>query len=772
MIERLFRKLGVLVVKRRAGVLIAVSALVVASLYGATQISLATGTDTFLSAGSESYRDFERFNEHFGSSVIVVMVTGADITQLLKPDNLEALEYVEVRMSENENVLSAMGPAFYVKQAVAAYSGTAAVPIDPNVVPLVALDPVTGQIRPELSSVLPDHNHALIPVVLQGMYYTDDEVKKLIAETQEAVAEAGFVDVEPVVTGVPVLMSQIEDSMAKSMPPMLVVAGLLMFLILTLIFRVRGFFAWRWLPLGVVGIGIIYAFGAAGFLSIPITAVSISSFPILIGLGIDYSIQLHNRYDEEVTKGKTFMAAIRLSLTRVGPSIGIALIAVCISFAAMLFSPVPMIQDFGLMLLVGVVACYLVAIMLLPAVLYWRGRYSGRPAAPDWGRRETMSGADGFVEAWLRRLAPVVMKRPAIVISVAVALTIAGLAVDSRIQTETDEANMMSPDVAAMRDYQTLKGVMFGEAALNVPVNVLVEADDVSQPEILAWMLEFGSRIRTDLGDSVCSTNSIADLALQTNGGELPQDCEHVKQCLGGIPAPLTRNLVSEDYTAANIVVGLQGSFEQDEIEQLRTIRAQLISHASDHPEEVKVAVTGSRLLAVEMFDALANGRQRMTIIGVGAILVALVLLFRFSVAKALVAALPIALIVGWSSGLMYVLGIKYTFLTVTLGALILGIGVEYTILMLRRYYEERGNGLAAAEAMTASMTKIGRAILASGLTTIGGFAALLAATDFVILRDFGIMTVLAISLALASTLLILPALVVGVDSWQERRRL
>ena len=92
--------------------------------------------------------------------------------------------------------------------------------------------------------------------------------------------------------------------------------------------------------------------------------------------------------------------------------------------------------------------------------------------------------------------------------------------------------------------------------------------------------------------------------------------------------------------------------------------------------------------------------------------------------------------------------------------------------LMLRRYYEERGKGLTPAEAMTASMTKIGRPILASGLTTVGGFAALLAATDFLILRDFGIMTVTAISLALVSTLLILPALVVWVDSGQERRRL
>jgi predicted RND superfamily exporter protein len=89
----------------------------------------------------------------------------------------------------------------------------------------------------------------------------------------------------------------------------------------------------------------------------------------------------------------------------------------------------------------------------------------------------------------------------------------------------------------------------------------------------------------------------------------------------------------------------------------------------------------------------------------------------------------------------------------------------------MRRYYEERDKGEAPATAMTTAITKVGRAITASGIATMGGFAALLAATDFLILRDFGIMTVIAISLSLVSALVVHPPLVVWVDSWLERRR-
>jgi len=373
------------------------------------------------------------------------------------------------------------------------------------------------------------------------------------------------------------------------------------------------------------------------------------------------------------------------------------------------------------------------------------------------------------VERGLRRLAPWVIRHPAIIIPIAVALTVTGLVYDPHVETETDETNMISQNVPAMKNHLALKEIMSGETALNAPLNVLVEADDVTRPEILSWMVEFENRIGTELADNVCSTNSVAGLLQATCG--IPQSSEEVKDCLEKLPVPLKRNLVSDDYTAANLLVGVVGSGERTEIEQLRQVQAQLSDYASPLPNGVSIAVTGSRALTVDLFDALTTGRLKMTLIGLGFIYFALFLLFRFSFLRAFMATLPIALIIGWSSGLMFVMGTKFTLLTATLGALILGIGVEYTILLMRRYYEERGKGERPREAMTTAMTKIGRAIIASGLTTIGGFAALLAAMDLVILRDFGMLTVINVSLALVSTLVVLPPLIVWVDSWREKRR-
>jgi predicted RND superfamily exporter protein len=172
----------------------------------------------------------------------------------------------------------------------------------------------------------------------------------------------------------------------------------------------------------------------------------------------------------------------------------------------------------------------------------------------------------------------------------------------------------------------------------------------------------------------------------------------------------------------------------------------------------IKTSIAGKSVLDVEMVKGLTDGRLRMTILGLALVFVTLLLLYR-SFFKALVAVLPVILIVGMSGGIMNLLGLKYTPLTATLGALVLGMGSEMTIMLLERYLEERNSGKEKEESMSITLKNIGRATVASGLTTIGGFSVLMT-SKFVILKDFGLMTVINISLALIATFVILPALI------------
>lgn len=107
----------------------------------------------------------------------------------------------------------------------------------------------------------------------------------------------------------------------------------------------------------------------------------------------------------------------------------------------------------------------------------------------------------------------------------------------------------------------------------------------------------------------------------------------------------------------------------------------------------------------------------------------------------------------------MYMLGFDYTPLTSTIGALIVGIGTEFTILILMRYYElKKQSKDSDDETIASAIGLMSKPIIVSAVTTIGGFSALVF-SDFQILSNFGIMTLINITLALLSSIFVLPAL-------------
>ena len=149
-------------------------------------------------------------------------------------------------------------------------------------------------------------------------------------------------------------------------------------------------------------------------------------------------------------------------------------------------------------------------------------------------------------------------------------------------------------------------------------------------------------------------------------------------------------------------------------------------------------------------------------VVAVAAILVALLVAFRNpgEGGGAAAAGRPGARRVGHAA---LFTGIEYSPLTSISGPLIIAMGTEFNVLLMGRYYEERAAGLAPRDAMSKASLRIGRAITASGLTVMGGFAVL-AFSDFPLLDNFGKVTASNIGLSLLSTLILLPPLLVWAD--------
>jgi predicted RND superfamily exporter protein len=142
---------------------------------------------------------------------------------------------------------------------------------------------------------------------------------------------------------------------------------------------------------------------------------------------------------------------------------------------------------------------------------------------------------------------------------------------------------------------------------------------------------------------------------------------------------------------------------------------------------------------------------------------VALLLVYR-SVRRALVPLIPIVLATGWSALAIWALGIDLNPMSATLGVLVIAIATEFSVLLAARYEEERRDRTAIGDALRTAYSRTGTAVAASGITAIAGFAVL-GVSDIPMVRDFGLVTVLDLGVALASVLIVLPATLVWAES-------
>ncbi|MCD5415133.1 MAG: MMPL family transporter, partial [Clostridiales bacterium] len=94
---------------------------------------------------------------------------------------------------------------------------------------------------------------------------------------------------------------------------------------------------------------------------------------------------------------------------------------------------------------------------------------------------------------------------------------------------------------------------------------------------------------------------------------------------------------------------------------------------------------------------------------------------------------------------------------------IVIGIGTEFMVLIISRYEDEKKKGSEPTEAMITAISKIGRAVVITALTTLGGFGVLMT-SDFVLIRDFGIATVSGVFLCLISSMIVMPPLLVFFD--------
>jgi hydrophobe/amphiphile efflux-3 (HAE3) family protein len=667
---------------------------------------------------------------------------------------------------------------------------------NPDFVSKVVFDPRARNEQPKsrFAYLFPSRNAALIQVRLRPDL-SDSERRRAIELIKQAVGEKVFQsqpdpgqkpEFRYVVTGVPVVAESLAAEVQKAILVLLVAALLVMAATLAVVFKSR----LRLLPLILALGAAALTFGVLSLVGGSLTMASIAVLPVLIGLAVDYAIQFQARFDEARSRrGSTPEKAAERAAVAGGPTIFTAGVATAAGFLILLGSPVPMVRGFGALLVLGVFLALGLAVTAGFAALVTRDRSAEGPDVPPVlprlrarlrraGRRISTSRPalallrrfdrvrDWTVERAERAFA-FSMAKPRKVLAIGLMVAVLGLVLDTQSEVVSDIQQLVPQDLQALRDVNALQK----ETGISGEIDVTVRADDITDPKVLGWMRSFQDRVLKKGGferakrDSCLNRRDPPDLCPAFSLTDLfqegaPLDRRQVAGLLDAVPIYFQQGAITRDRKTANLAFGIRLQPLDKQREVVDDIKDEL-----KPPPGVEADVVGLPVLVAE-----ANGRLSSPLWRFGTLAAALIAVFlvlwvvRRSRQAAFVPLIPISLAVGWSAGTLFVLGIlpgplevDLNPMSVTLGALVIAISTEFSVLLSSRYRQERERGAGPERALALTYSSTGAAVLASGATAIAGFAVLIL-SDITMLRDFGIVTVVDLTVSLIGVLLTLPA--------------
>ena len=519
------------------------------------------------------------------------------------------------------------------------------------------------------------------------------------------------------------------------------------------------------LPLATIGAGVLALLGLMGWLGEPITLSTLVLPSLLLVIGGSYSIHV----TAAALGGEDpSLAAI---LDRVGLPVVISALTTAVGFGSLAFHSIPAISRLGVFAVVGI--ALVAAGSLLGLGLAFQVLPRRRMRRPRAG-----SGGRGYIDEWATRLAAAGVDRRRAVFAMALvagALAVTGAA---RIRIDTDILEAFRPASDIRRAHEAISRTLAGPN----PLVIVVTAPEPGYFKSLVALRrvkdlqEFIEEL-----DGVDTTISLIDyleeldLGLQAGGDVVLDERGRPVEP----PPPFWQTPPGKVPVVFNTITAARGTFSgliDEEMRRLRITARTSVSGSREtaklagdirayaeamFPKGVEVTPTGNLVVVSSIADRLLSGQIESLAVAFGvifAVLAVLFLSFRVGLAAMIPNMLPVLVffgVMGWA-------GIDLNLVTSIIGAVALGIAVDDTIHYMARLNRIVKNAGDQRSALIDTMAVVGRPVVATSFTLTAGFLVMVV-SGFWIISAFGWLSAMTMLVALATNLVLLPAVLATV---------
>ena len=714
--------------------------------------SLEVNTDfeTYIDHQDPAYAAKEKAEERFGSSDILMIAlvepNGIYHTELLATveeitQRLEGLPGVdEVRSPLNADLIEATDDSLLVG------------PVAPDeAAPTTAKEMAAYRERVESNDMV------------SGILVAEDgrAVNLLVTYATEADGEVLTRQITDIVdeyrdrytfylSGLHFMSQSMSESMASDLMILLPVVLLVIVVVLYASFRsIRGVA----IPLLVVGLSLIWAFGFVSLSGMAVTAVSFILPVLLLAIGIAYGIHILNHVNERAAAGDSKRDALIHAMDQIHAPVLMTGLTTVAGFMALLTSFMPVMAEFGLAAGIGVAIAMVLSLLLIPALLSVLPPAKVRAEQQHEGRISRGLRAYG---AWVGR-----HSRTVLLVSVAVLVLFAIGMPFMPIDSSTS---------AFLGDrHPAVQGMNVMETYFSGSEQVVIEIDTgrrngLKEPAVLEEMIELEEHLRSiGIRKTTSITDVVRDLNEKFHGNDpaydlIPENRKLVSQLLllfsfqGGDLGSLALG----DYSAGEII----GFYPKGNSEELAALVTSIQTYLdTELGEGIAGAMVGSTSLQHRMTTQLVSS-QLISLATSVVIAAAIVALLMGSLVAGLIAVVPLVFAIILNFGTMGFAGMTLNIATAMISSITIGIGIDYAIHFISRYKTEIQTHKDAASAVVDTSATSGQAILFNAFAVIAGFMVLLFSA-FSAFKSFGGLISLSMAVSAASALTVIPAVFV-----------
>ncbi|UCH71461.1 MAG: MMPL family transporter, partial [Thermoplasmatales archaeon] len=556
-------------------------------------------------------------------------------------------------------------------------------------------------------------------------------------------------------------------------------------LILLIMFRR---FSYVLLPLISLGISIIWLFGTMVFLGISFNMMMVAIVPLLMGLGVDYSVHIFHEYRSELKKGKKPGSAIVASIRGIGMAMFLATLTTVIAFLSFLTATVPPLRTFGVLCALGLIYILITALTFQTAVRYVLDRKKTDKIIPKNNHKISL-------DSYMEKFSNIVLKQRKIILVLAVFITILMLSGATQVETTFDMNDFLPEDNESMelminigeyfpsssetQEYILIEGNV---ASVKTLEGIAKTYENLKDDEYLTMTPDGDPKEKSILSiiRNAIRANSTLLSTFNIDSNGIPKDNVDVvgiydylydhEEYMMEVRNVLHRD--ENDYDATVIRIYTSISYSEDSKLDTNRQMGIIYDNLNDDVEnygEADVIVAGFLSSTYTIMNSMTDSQLLSTFISIMLAAMVLVIVFRNPI-LGLITVIPVGLCIIWIIGTIYFLGYSFNIMTIMVTSLTIGIGIDYAIHATQRFRltaDKTGN---VKKAVSTTIGHTGGALFIAALTTAAGFGMLILA-PMPPEQQFGIIISMTIVYSYITSIIVLPPILMKWGKWRKKSK-